>query len=389
MERRSWFSKVFEGIKTLTQGKRYELIDSSNTTFNSWDGNMLNSDFVRASIRPKVNAIGKLTPKHIAGSGEYLKHSPDAYLADLLIYPNEHMTMQDLLMRLVWDKELKHNAFAYVKKDYRGYPISIHHIAYSSVEMIECQAELFLKFTFKTGKSQCIPYSDIVHLRKDFCDNDFFGSSGQKAINDVMDIISTTDQGMVSAIKRSAVIRWILKFKQIMRPEDQEKEKKQFSEGSLNPATSLGVVASDPKYDVEQIKETSFLPNAAQMKEPYQRLFSYFGVNESIIQNKWDENQFNAFYESEVEPYAIQLTNEFTRAIFTRRERGYGNRIVFEANNIQCASMQTKLNLFQMVDRGSLCPNEWREAMNLGPIEDGDKPIRRLDTAQVGGESKK
>jgi hypothetical protein len=43
-----------------------------------------------------------------------------------------------------------------------------------------------------------------------------------------------------------------------------------------------------------------------------------------------------------------------------------------------------------MVDRGALTPNEWREVMNLGPIEDGDKPIRRLDTAVInagkGGE---
>ena len=43
-----------------------------------------------------------------------------------------------------------------------------------------------------------------------------------------------------------------------------------------------------------------------------------------------------------------------------------------------------------MVDRGALTPNEWRETMSLAPIEGGDKPIRRLDTAPVtaveGGE---
>ena len=45
--------------------------------------------------------------------------------------------------------------------------------------------------------------------------------------------------------------------------------------------------------------------------------------------------------------------------------------------------MNTKLNLVQMVDRGSMTPNEWRRVLNLGPIEDGDTPIRRLDTAKV------
>ena len=27
--------------------------------------------------------------------------------------------------------------------------------------------------------------------------------------------------------------------------------------------------------------------------------------------------------------------------------------------------------------------NEWRNFMNLGPIEGGDKPIRRLDTVPI------
>src|SRR5690606_4132465 len=84
-----------------------------------------------------------------------------------------------------------------------------------------------------------------------------------------------------------------------------------------------------------------------------------------------------------IEPMAMQISGEYTRKIFSRTERGHGNKIIFEASSLQYASMATKLNLVQMVDRGSLTPNEWREVMNLGPIEGGDQPIRRLDTALV------
>ena len=42
-----------------------------------------------------------------------------------------------------------------------------------------------------------------------------------------------------------------------------------------------------------------------------------------------------------------------------------------------------------MVDRGSMTPNEWRITLNLGPIEGGDKPIRRLDTAVVNNKGNK
>ena len=56
---------------------------------------------------------------------------------------------------------------------------------------------------------------------------------------------------------------------------------------------------------------------------------------------------------------------------------------MFEASNLQCASLRSKLELLAMVDRGAMTPNEWRETLNMAPIEGGDKPIRRLDTQVV------
>ncbi len=119
------------------------------------------------------------------------------------------------------------------------------------------------------------------------------------------------------------------------------------------------------------------------MKETMQRIYSFFNTNEKIVQSKYDENEWNSYYESEIEPLATQMSGEFTRKLFSRKERGFGNKIIFEASNLQYASMSTKLDLLQMVDRGAMTPNEWRKVMNMGPIEGGDKAIRRLDTAVV------
>ena len=76
----------------------------------------------------------------------------------------------------------------------------------------------------------------------------------------------------------------------------------------------------------------------------------------------------------------MQLSGEYTRKLFSRRERGFGNKIIFESSNLTFASMQTKLNLVQYVDRGILSPNEVREILNLAPRDGGDEYIRRLDT---------
>ena len=68
---------------------------------------------------------------------------------------------------------------------------------------------------------------------------------------------------------------------------------------------------------------------------------------------------------------------------FSTVKRTVGNYITFDASNLSCASISTKLALQAMVDRGALTPNEWRETFNLSPLEGGDEPLRRLDTETV------
>ncbi len=101
------------------------------------------------------------------------------------------------------------------------------------------------------------------------------------------------------------------------------------------------------------------------------------------MQSAWTEDEWTAYYEAEIEPLAIQFGDVYTVRLFSRRERGCGNKIIFEASNLQCASLKTKLEFLAMVDRGAMTPNEWRAVMNLAPVEGGDKPIRRLDTQVV------
>jgi phage portal protein BeeE len=123
------------------------------------------------------------------------------------------------------------------------------------------------------------------------------------------------------------------------------------------------------------------------MKELRDAVFRYFGVNENVVMGRYDEDEYNAFYESVLEPIAVQASLEFTSKLFTQREQGHGNEIIFESNRLQYASVTTKLALMQMVDRGALTPNEWREAFNLAPVDGGDKPIRRLDTRPTDEDS--
>ena len=379
----SLFSRFFNKNPSVT---RFQMVTEKGNGYYAWNGKLYHSDIVRSCIRPKARAIGKLVAKHIRDNKqEGFKVNPEPYIRFLLEDPNPYMSGQMLQEKLATQLELNNNAFAYIHRDDNGYPVELYPIqALNAEAMYDRSGLLYLKFVMQNGKIVTFPYSDIIHLRQDYNDNDIFGESPAAALASLMEVVNTTDQGIVKAIKNSNVIRWLLKFTQSLRPEDIKKNVDQFVENYLSTTTSsVGAAGTDAKADVTQVTPHDYVPNAAQIDRTTQRIYSFFNVNDKIIQSKYTEDEWNAYFESVIEPLATQMGNEYTRKLFTRRERGFGNKIIFEASSLQYAAMKTKLNLVQFVDRGIMNPNEVREILNLSPIEGGEKYLLRKDTGII------
>ena len=375
-------NKIKSTFSNATKVSRVKMITDRGNGFYSWDGKLYKSDIVRACIRPRVKAIGKLIPKHIRNGPDGLKINPEPYMRFLLTEPNPYMSGQMLQEKVANQLALNSNAFILIIKDENGYPTELYPIPCLTAEAIyDKSGNLYLKFYYRNGRTGIFPYSDIIHLRDDYNDNDIFGDPPGEALTSLMEVIGTIDQGMVKAIKNSGVIRWLLQFQQSLRPEDIEKNVKQFADTYLSiESDTFGVAGVDAKADAKQIEPTDYVPNAAQTDRTTERIYSFFNTNKKIVQSSYNEDEWISYYEARIEPDALQMANEYTRKLFTRRERGFGNKIIFESSNLNFASMQTKLNLVQYVDRGIMNPNEVREILNMAPREGGDEYIRRLDT---------
>lgn len=371
----------FSRGKVMSKAK---IIADRGGGYYSWNGKLYQSDIVRSAIRPKARAIGKAVAKHIRKSVEGTSVNPEPYLRFLLEEPNPYMTGQQLQEKLATQLELNNNAFAYINRDPNGLPMEIYPITAIATEAVTKNGQLYLRFNLLNGNEVTFKYSDVIHLRKDFNENDIFGDSNAEALTPLMEIVNTTDQGIVKAIKNSNIVKWLLMFKQTLRPEDLKENAKRFVEDYLDvEGDSIGVAATDAKADAKQVEPKDYVPNEKQMDKTVQRIYSFFNTNEKIVQAKYNENEWISYYESAIEPDLIQLSNEYTRKIFTRRERGYGNKIIFESSNLTFASMDTKLKLVDYVDRAILTPNEVREILGRPPYEGGDEFVMRLDTAKV------
>ena len=356
----------------------------------AWNGKIYESDMIRSIIRPFASAIGKLEPKQIRTSKDDVLINPDLYVQFLLQEPNPLMTGQKFRERLAWQYMLNGNAFALIVRDVNDYAIQMYPINSCGVEAIYENGNLFLRFSLLNGKQATYSYNDIIHVPFDTGDNELFGSSNAKALLPLMTVVSASDGSIVNAIKNSGIVKWLLKYSRGMLSPELKKRAKEFSDNFLITQTgedNIGVAAVGADADAIQIEPKDYVPNALIQDRTAKRVMEYFNTNENIVLSNYNEDQWNSYFESVIEPFSQALSEEFTKKVFSRRERSFGNRIIFDAGSLEYASMQSKLNLVQMVDRGSLTPNEWRRILNLGPIEGGDKPLRRKDTGVVGGDN--
>lgn len=364
----------FKPTKLVQKTSTWKELGNYTAQFNSFGSNIYQSEIVRACIRP----LSEHTSKANAVSN-------DNRLAKVLNEsPNLYMNGKDFLAKVRTRLELINTVFIYIGRDDTGKAISFYPVPYSWFEAVEYKNGLFIKFHF-TGSSEALvlPWADLAVVRKDYNKSDIAGDSNDAILN-MLEIINTTNQGISNAVKATANLRGILKStKAMLSDKDIKAQKERFVADYLNLENEGGIASLDATQEFTPISMNPTITSWETSKELRENIYRYFGVSDAIIMSSYTEQQMEAFYDSRIEPFLVALSTELTRKVFTPRELGYGNHIVYESNRIQYSSTATKLNMVQLVDRGALTPNEWRAIFNLAPIDGGDEPIRRLDTEIV------
>lgn len=345
------------------------------SAFGGFGSDIYKSEIVRSCIRPLSEHTSKANAR-----------CTDSRIERLLnISPNIYMNGKDFLAKVRTIYELKNTAFIYIGRDDIGRVISFYPVPYSSFEALEYNNELYIKFRFTgdAARELVLPWEDLAVLRKDYNTSDIAGDDNTPILN-TLELINTTNQGIANAVKATANLRGILKStKAMLASTDVKKQKDDFVRDYLNLENEGGIASLDATQEFTPITMSPTITNYEQMKEFRENAYRYFGVNDHIIMSDYTEDIMEAFYESKIEPFLVALSLELTRKVFTPRELGFRNEITFESNRMQYASNATKLAMVALVDRGALTPNEWRMIFNLAPVQGGDVPIRRLDTAQV------
>lgn len=362
--------------KELMEGY-FKTLSAYTPSFTTYNGGIYEMELTRAAINAKATAISKLKP-------EFTGSAYSSLAKRLQFKPNPYMDTTKFLYRLATILSVNTTAFIIplYGEDMRTI-VGYYPLLPQNTEVIEVRGDPWLRYTFANGQKAAIELESVGILTNYQFENEFFGD-GNEPLMPTLQLMDIQKQGMQEAVKQSANIRFMAKLGQTVRPEDLEREQKMFSKQNLSVDNQSGVMMFDAKYsDVKQIESKPFVIDDKQTEQIKQNVFNYFGINEDILQNKFSEDTWNAFYEGSIEPFAIQLGLVMTNMTFTDKEIAHGNQIMWTANRLAYSSNNTKLQMSQQLfDRGILTRNEIREIWQMSPIEDGDKRYIRREYAE-------
>lgn len=368
MNFRSAIKAIFGGIKSYVTSSWNE-IGTYSARFSSFGTDLYASDVVRSCIRTLAEHTSKANVK-ILRSGV----PGDKKLQRMIQYrPNMFMNGKDFLYKVRTLLEINNVCFIYIMRDEFGKCVGLYPMPKASLEAADVNGRLYIKFAFSNGVTMAHAWDDLAILRKDYNSSDLWGDDNT-AILTSLGLLTTTNDGMANAIKSTANLRGILKStKAMLSDADVKKQKDRFVADYLSMENSSGIASLDSTLDFIPVTLQPQLANYKSVEELRNNVYRYFGVNEDAIMSKISGDSWEAFYESKIEPVLLALGLELTYKVFSGRERGFDNEIIFESNRMQYMSTANKLALVQMVDRGAMKANEWREVMNMAPIEGGDK----------------
>lgn len=383
MERRNLFQMVFgkKKQKVDVSTTRLEMLNSYNAEFTTLNNNTYNSKAARQCIDRIATHCAKLIPKHIQDSiSNNIKGEINYLLGN---QPNPIMSKFDFIYKTISMLYTDCNAFIYIAKDRNGFITGFYPVLATNYDLLQDElGTIYLKFKFVNGQEYCLPYLELIHLRLFYNKHDIFGTDNRVLKTD-MDTAHTASEGIKNAIKTSNNLKGILKYSNSMLKEkDIKVNKEAFVKDFLNLENESGIAAVDGKAEFQEVNLKPITLDKEQLEQVNYNIFDYFGISEKIVRNAFSEEEWNAFFEGVIEARAIQMGDEFTNKIFSRKARKEGHKIVFTANRLQYASLSSKTKLLQIIAPfGMIKTDEGREIIDLPPLggEEGEKILQSLN----------
>lgn len=368
------FEKIFgKDKRPNARVETFRMLNGYTPVFTSWNGRLYESELVRAAIDARARHISKMDIKFIGTAKPSMK-------AKLEQAPNDWQTWSQFFYRLSTILDVTNTALIVPVFDRFGDTTGIYPVLPEKAEMVQYAGRPWVRFRFANGTTASLEYDKIGIMTKYQYKNDIFGESN-RALDPTMKLLHIQNQGIEEGVKSAASYRFMATMSNFTNEEDLALERGRFTRENLEAGGGLLLFPNTYK-DIKQIDSKPFVVDAEQMRLIQTNVFNYFGVNEEVLQNKAYGDNWAAFYEGAIEPFAVQFSEVATGMLYTEREKSLGAKIMATSDKLQYMSNADKLAVSaEMADRGLMTRNEIRSIWNMPPL-----PAEIGDTLPIRGE---
>ena len=358
-------------------------LDGWSPVFTQYGTDVYAFEDVQQAIKCIVDEMAKLTPTHIRVTEG--KNDPTPVVDNVqavLNNPNPIMTTSEMVEKTMWLLLLNYNAFIVPIFEKRidqktGQETrtlkALYPIKPTQVNFIEdASGRLFTEFWFLNGYKTTLPYDQIIHIRENYSVNDYMGGdiAGQAdhaALLKTLQLNEKLLDGIAKAMNASYSVNGVVRYNTLMDDGRTEEALKELERKLAN--SESGFLPIDLKTEFIPLEHKSEIVGEDTLKFIDEKILRTWGVPLPILSGDYTKTQYEAFYQKTLEKKVINLSQAFTRGIFTERERSFGNKIAFYPKELIFMTMEQTLEMINILSpTGALYENEKRIALGLKPM---------------------
>lgn len=358
--------------RLATQRKYARMLNGRMPVFSSFGSNIYASDVVQQACYCIVKEVKKLTPRHIRVYGADV--APVAgHLQAVLDAPNAVMTTEAMLERIAWSYLLTYNAWIIPARDSANRVIAYWPVNPERVTFIEDKGgRLAVTLEFSDGTETTVFYSDVIHIRHHYHENDYLGgdANGQPDYAAILATVELNDmlmQGVAKGLKASYAVNGVVKYNTML--DDGTMKANVDALAARLQENESGLMPLDLKGEYIPISRDIKLVDKDTLEFIDGKILRHFGVPLPILTGDYTPQQLAAFYQSTIEPFVVALSQAFTKGTFSRTEIGHHNKIEFYPEELIFMSTDQKLEMVRLLgDSGDMYANEKRRVFGLVPL---------------------
>lgn len=319
--------------------------------------NVYEASVVRACIHTIAEEASKMILKSVKIKDGMVATNKDEINTLFMSKPNSLMILKDMLYWTAYRLELKSNAYWY--PEYRMYKYAngdeqikleaIYPINSESEDMIfdEKTKKYYLVFRIINGGTYNVPYDEVIHFRKHYGDNYYFGNESRADLLKKLKIYDQVTTLMPRALEASMQLKGILSAKSQMGESALQKFKEEFESNLKKGEGAFGVLGVDGKFD--PLNTNSQIVDEKILDHLEKTALMNFGVSMKILTGDATENEWQSLYQKNIEPFKIAIEQAATHVLFNERERQFGNQIKVYDKLVNHLSMKTKLEIIKLM----------------------------------------